>query len=322
MILEKGLTIGGKPLKDHLEAIGHQDALGYVRMLAAETRPIRKTDIRELHRLVLQRVAPADTGRYSAHQRAIAGSPLLLPSPAEIPALMGDFTRWLATAPWDADTTFAAHARLSTIHPFSDGNGRTARLLMNLLLLRAGFPPLVIALEHLARYIDALQAIQLQGDPAPYEALMAERLRRASTITSNSSPAPGIKPGERPAAAAVDRRRKAGRRIRFCFSSSLHSFRPRSQRRKQAGTHRGHRCRLSRLSDNPVRGLQIAGSVVPPQAGTQGFNCLAWASCSPGDDLVSARFARGFLRATSGQATAWRRCGAIGAPHGRSHDTP
>ncbi len=176
IVLEKGITIGGKPLKDHLEAIGHLDALGYVRALAAETRPIRETDIRTIHRLVLQRVAPEDAGRYSAHQRAIAGSPLVLPSPAEIPALMGDFAQWLATAPPGADTAFAAHARLVAIHPFSDGNGRTARLLLNLLLLRAGYPPLVIAPEHRARYIDALQAIQLHGDPAPYEALMAERL--------------------------------------------------------------------------------------------------------------------------------------------------
>jgi Fic family protein len=176
IVLEKGLTIGGKPLKDHLEAIGHKDALDYVRALAADTRPIRETDIREIHRFVLQRVAPEDAGRYSAHQRAIAGSPFVVPSPAEIPALMGDFAHWLATAPAGADTAFAAHERLVTIHPFSDGNGRAARLLMNLLLLRAGFPPLVIAPEHRARYIDALQAMQLHGDPAPYEALMAERL--------------------------------------------------------------------------------------------------------------------------------------------------
>jgi Fic family protein len=153
IILEKGLTIGGKRLKDHLEALGHKDALGYVRALAAETRPIRETDLRELDRLVLQRVAPHDAGRYRTNQRAIAGSPFVLPSPAEIPALMGDFAHWLATAPPNAATPFSAHARLVTIHPFSDGNGRTARLLMNLLLLRGGFPPLVIAPEHRARYI-------------------------------------------------------------------------------------------------------------------------------------------------------------------------
>ena len=160
IILEKGLTIGGKPLKDHLEALGHSDALAYVRALAAETRPMRETDLREIHRLVLQRIVPEDAGQYGAHQRAIAGSPFVLPSPAEIPALMGDFAHWFATAPPGADTAFTAHARLVTIHPFSDGNGRTARLLLNLLLLRAGYPPLVIAPEHRARYIDALQAMQ------------------------------------------------------------------------------------------------------------------------------------------------------------------
>ena len=176
IVLEKGITIGGKPLKDHLEAIGHRDALGCVRALAAETRPIRETDIRTIHRLVLQRVGREDAGRYSAHQRAIAGSPFVLPSPTEIPPLMGDFAQWLATAPPGADTAFAAQARLVAIHSFSDGNGRTARLLLNLLLLRAGYPPLVIAPKHWARYIDALQAMQLHGDPAPHEALMAERL--------------------------------------------------------------------------------------------------------------------------------------------------
>jgi Fic family protein len=176
IVLEKGITIGGKPLKDHLEAIGHGDALAYVRRLAAQGEPIREIDIREIHRLVLQRIAPEDAGRYSDHQRTIAGSPLALPVPAEIPALMGDLARWLAAAPAEPETAFAAHARLVTIHPFSDGNGRTARLLTNLLLMRAGYPPVVIGPEQRARYIDALQALQLHGDPAGYEALMAERL--------------------------------------------------------------------------------------------------------------------------------------------------
>jgi cell filamentation protein, protein adenylyltransferase len=106
----------------------------------------------------------------------IAGSAMVLPSPAEVPAPMGDFVHWLQTAPTNADTAFSAHARLVAIHPFSDGNGRTARLLMNLLLLRAGYPPVVIGPEHRAGYIDALEALQLRNDPSGYEAFMAERL--------------------------------------------------------------------------------------------------------------------------------------------------
>jgi cell filamentation protein, protein adenylyltransferase len=176
IVLEKGITIGGKPLKDHLEALGHCDALHLVRALVAASEPVREIDIREIHRLIQTRVDSEEAGRYRRHQRAIAGSSLVLPTPVEIPALMGDFTAWLAAAPDGPETAFAAHARLVAIHPFSDGNGRTARLLMNLVLMRAGYPPVVIGPEHRAAYIDALQALQLRSDPEPYQRFMTERL--------------------------------------------------------------------------------------------------------------------------------------------------
>jgi Fic family protein len=106
IVLEKGLTIGGKPLKDHLEAIDHKDALGYVRQLAGRDEPIREGDIRRIHRLVLARSQPERAERYAQRQRLIAGSPLVLPSPAEIPARMGDFARWLAVAAPGPETAF------------------------------------------------------------------------------------------------------------------------------------------------------------------------------------------------------------------------
>jgi Fic family protein len=176
IVLEKGLTIGGKPLKAHQEAIGHKAALDYVRRLAARAEPLREGDVREIHRLVLARVDPDEAGRYSRRQRAILGSPLLLPSPAEIPPLVADFARWLADAPNGPATAFAAHARLVASHPFSDGNGRTARLLMNLLLLRGGWPPVAIDPEQRAAYISALEMLQLQVDVAAYDTFMAGRL--------------------------------------------------------------------------------------------------------------------------------------------------
>jgi Fic family protein len=176
IVLEKGLAIGGKPLKDHLEAIGHKDAIDYVRVLASRDEPIREGDVRAIHRLVMGRVEPAEAGRYSDHQRQILGSTLVLPSPAEIPALMGDLGQWLAKAPPTPETAFAAHERLVTIHPFTDGNGRTARLLMNLVLLKGGYPPVVIGPEHRAAYMDSLQALPLGRDPAPYGEFMSERL--------------------------------------------------------------------------------------------------------------------------------------------------
>src|SRR5438094_613121 len=87
--------------------------------------PHAEIDIHEVHRLIQTRVDSEEAGRYRQHQRVIAGSPLVLPSPAEIPALMGDFVAWLAAASASPETAFAAHARLVAIHPFSDGNGRT-----------------------------------------------------------------------------------------------------------------------------------------------------------------------------------------------------
>jgi len=178
IILEKGITVSGKPLKDHLEAAGHGEALAYVRELATTVTPVSESDIRNIHRLVMQKVDPEEAGRYSRHQRMIAGSSLVLPSPAEIPARMGDFGRWLASAPPTPETAFDAHEKLVTIHPFSDGNGRTARLLMNLLLLRQRYPAVVVRPEDRPQYFDALDAAR-SGNAVEYYDFMNLRLDQA-----------------------------------------------------------------------------------------------------------------------------------------------
>jgi Fic family protein len=178
IVLEKGITVSGKSLKDHLEATGHRDALQYVRALAAEVAPIREVDLRNIHRLVLEKIEPEEAGRSSRHNRLIAGSSLILPSPAEIPFLMADFANWLASAPAIPEAAFDAHERLVTIHPFSDGNGRTSRLLMNLLLLKQGFPPIVIRPEDRVAYFDALDAARSGNRPA-YHSFLHARLETA-----------------------------------------------------------------------------------------------------------------------------------------------
>lgn len=146
MIIEHGITIGGKPLKDHLEAVDHFEALHYVRDLARLAVPLRETDIRNLHRLVMQRSDPETAGRYANQGRYVEtdSGRYHFPSPAEVPALMGDFPQWLGTAVAIPETAFTAHRRLVEIHPFDDGNSRTARLLMNLVLLRGGYPPVAV----------------------------------------------------------------------------------------------------------------------------------------------------------------------------------
>jgi Fic family protein len=178
LVIEQGITIGGKPLKDHLEALDHFGAMRYVRDLARETTPLSEGDVRNLHRLVMQRSNPEIAGRYADQGRFVVtdSGRLSFPSPAEVPALMGDFARWLGLASASPETAFTAHRRLVEIHPFNDGNGRTARLLMNLVLIRGGYPPVAVRLEDRSAYIRALQDAQAGRGSASFERLLYERL--------------------------------------------------------------------------------------------------------------------------------------------------
>jgi Fic family protein len=110
----------------------------------------------------MQRSRPEIAGRYADLARYVRteSGRHEFPSPAEIPSLMGDFARWLGAAAAVPDTAFEAHLRLVTVHPFNDGNGRVARLVMNLILLRGGYPPVAVRLEDRAVYIRSLQEAQ------------------------------------------------------------------------------------------------------------------------------------------------------------------
>ncbi len=176
IVLEKGITVGGKPLKDHFEAVGHKDALDYVRQVAGSSDPVRENDVRQIHGLVMGRVDPQNAGRYAGHQRLISGTSYVPPSPAEVVPLMGDFGQWLAKAPATAEAAVEAHERVAVIHPFDDGNGRTARLLMNLVLMKGGYPPVVVGPEQRPAYIDGLNALTVGGHRRAYRQFMAERL--------------------------------------------------------------------------------------------------------------------------------------------------
>jgi len=181
MVIEHGITIGGKPLKDHLEAVDHFEALHYVRDLARQAVPLREADIRNLHRLVMQRSDPDMAGRYANQSRYVEtdSGRRHFPSPAEVPALMGDFAQWLGAAPTTPETAFAAHRRLVEIHPYNDGNGRTARLLMNLVLLRGGYPPVAVRPQDRPAYIAGLQDAQAGRGAEPFDKLLYARLDAA-----------------------------------------------------------------------------------------------------------------------------------------------
>ncbi|MGD0187099.1 MAG: Fic family protein [Roseiarcus sp.] len=175
-VIEHGITVGGKSLRDHLEAVDHYEALQWVRGLAATTTPLGEGTVVELHRRIVARSQPEIAGVYSRLPRRIAGSPVVFPNPAKIPQLMEEFGAWLAAAPLDPASAFAAHFRLTGIHPFGDGNGRTARLLMNLLLIRGGYPPIAVRPEDRKTYLDALERGSLAEDLRPFQTFMHERL--------------------------------------------------------------------------------------------------------------------------------------------------
>ncbi len=175
-VIEHGITVAGKSLRDHLEAVDHYEAVQWMRGVAAQTAPIGEHTVCELHRRILARSQPAIAGIYSQHPRRIAGSPVIFPNPLKIPQLMEEFGAWLLSAPSTPEGAFEGHFRLTAIHPFSDGNGRAARLLMNLMLIRGDYPPVAVRPEDRKTYLDALERASLADDLRPFQRFMHERL--------------------------------------------------------------------------------------------------------------------------------------------------
>ena len=175
-VIEHGITVGGKPLRDHLEAVDHYDAVLWMRELAARETTIDEACVRELHRRIVARSQPGIAGIYSTLPRRIAGFSVIFPNATKIPQMMRELGDWLAQTTPTPATSFDAHFRLAAIHPFADGNGRAARLLMNLLLLRGGYPPVAVRLEDRSIYLDRLEQASIQDNRRPFQTFMHQRL--------------------------------------------------------------------------------------------------------------------------------------------------
>lgn len=168
VVLEDGITIGGKPLKDHYEAAGHSEAFNLLYSLAAN-HEITEQNILDLHRLFYYRIDTTAAGTYRTRNVIITGTDFTPPSPTALPFAMQEFTASIPELKRLHPVEYAAllHLNLATIHPFVDGNGRTARLLMNLALLQSGYPVTIIPPVLRADYIAALQASN-KGDKTPF----------------------------------------------------------------------------------------------------------------------------------------------------------
>lgn len=185
VVIEKGLTVGGKTLKEHLEATNHAHALHYIRsLIGKKPSQLTASDILAIHTMILKGIDDAHAGHYRSVPVRISGAAVVLPNPRKVPALMDEFMKWLTSAQALHPVAFAgeAHYRLVSIHPFVDGNGRTARLLMNLLLLMADYPPAILRKRDRLAYISALEKAQLGGSKEPYERIIARAAERSLDI--------------------------------------------------------------------------------------------------------------------------------------------
>ena len=159
VVLEDGLTIGGKPLKDHYETVGHAKAFDKIFELASNAT-ITENDIKLLHKLFYEKIDSEKAGKYRTSQVIITGSDVELPKPDELNQKMQEFIMQLPTLKeklHPVEYAAMVHIIFVNIHPFLDGNGRVARLLMNLALLQNGYNIVVIPPAVRADYILALQ---------------------------------------------------------------------------------------------------------------------------------------------------------------------
>ena len=168
VVLEDGITIGGKPMKDHFEAIGHSEAFDLLYKLS-DSQDITEDDILGLHRLFYYRIESETAGKYRERNVIITGTDFTPPTPSAVPLAMQEFIGNLPTLHQLHPVEYSAmlHLNLVTIHPFIDGNGRTARLLMNLALLQVGYPITVIPPIIRGDYISALRDSN-KGDYKPF----------------------------------------------------------------------------------------------------------------------------------------------------------
>lgn len=192
-----GLTAQGKPLKDHFEITGHDEAVKWIEDIVKEERPLTENFIRELHTLLLKESYEKKSissegiittrritiGKYKTaanHVLTQTGEIFYFATPEETPAKMGDLMTWYQEEQSESDVQpilLAAefHYRFIRIHPFDDGNGRTARLIMNFILMRFGYPPVIIRTDDKENYFNVLRLADA-GNLQPFVEYMAQNL--------------------------------------------------------------------------------------------------------------------------------------------------
>ena len=166
LVLSRGVTVAGKPLKDHLEAVNLALAWDRVKALVHSDSTLTERDLLDLHQILLTRIQDGTNGSYRNYAVRVGGSNLVPPNPIKVPALMTELFACLSAISDPVARGAKLHHGIASIHPFADGNGRVARLGMNFILLAAGYPPISIPTELRHPYYNALEAADSGDFPA------------------------------------------------------------------------------------------------------------------------------------------------------------
>lgn len=184
LVLEEGLTVSGKSLKEHFEVVNHQEAIEYVYHLNKPNHIFCESDLLAVHSLVLNKIEKDYAGKFRDGAVRISGANFIPPNPLKIYEYIVDLINWVndnknTLHPLVVASIF--HHRFVWIHPFFDGNGRTVRLISNLLLLKAGFPPGIILKADRKKYYKALSAADT-GDYSKLFLLVGQSMERTLNI--------------------------------------------------------------------------------------------------------------------------------------------
>lgn len=175
-VVLEGITVGGKTMREHLEVINHREAILYVEEIVRDKEPLTEWQIKNIHRLVLKGINDNYAGNYRDQQVIISGARHRPPEPFLIKEKMEELINWYnvdAAALHPVEKAAMLHIIFVGIHPFIDGNGRTSRLLLNLELMKSGYPPIVIRAENRNKYYEALDKAHTTGDSKDFIELVA-----------------------------------------------------------------------------------------------------------------------------------------------------
>lgn len=185
LVLEEGITVGGKTLKEQIEATNHSRAMDFVQALIKKPT-IEETDVLNLHALILDRIDPQNAGFYRRSALRISGTTYTPPNAVKVPQLMKDFYKILNSKGEPIEIAAQIHQKFVDIHPFIDGNGRTARLLVNLYLMRNGYPPIIVLKVERKKYISSIMKWQLHGSSEDFINFIAKSVERSLDIYLDS----------------------------------------------------------------------------------------------------------------------------------------